>query len=299
MASLTGRTFAAACFLLLCGVVALWVRSYRIEDRSWLITYKPYATGEYRHEYGLEIWRGRIKLAHQRCVPQDYMDEPHFFLNHEPADVGGFDAFAFYGGRTIVGFGYLSFYVDRGGTHGGNEERDRERDVIFPLWFVALALAVPAARWACGAWRRTRGARRERLGLCAACGYDLRASHERCPECGVAIPTHTNLAQSSWGRELTPLGLAAVCLLTLAATTAAVGLAWFQSQCAAWDRHVQITQARAKAVAAAYQTISGLIAAASPITQPPQPPATQYTPAPASVSRSPRTPSCACRRRSR
>ena len=64
----------------------------------------------------------------------------------------------------------------------------RTTRIIFPLWLpTALFAALPLARGALFIRRRRRG----REGHCARCGYDLRATPERCPECGV-VPGKTN-----------------------------------------------------------------------------------------------------------
>ncbi len=50
-----------------------------------------------------------------------------------------------------------------------------------PHWFLLLiCLILPGLSFR----RRLRRLHRARLNLCARCGYDLRASPERCPECG-------------------------------------------------------------------------------------------------------------------
>ena len=62
-----------------------------------------------------------------------------------------------------------------------------ERNYGAPMWAVAL-LTFPPAAWAIGSGsaRRLRRRRRRQAGQCLECGYDLRATGDKCPECGVA-----------------------------------------------------------------------------------------------------------------
>ncbi|HEY7120660.1 MAG TPA: hypothetical protein VH475_29015 [Tepidisphaeraceae bacterium] len=50
-----------------------------------------------------------------------------------------------------------------------------------PFWALCLPPAI-AAGW--GVARSYRRRNRRRAGLCRQCGYDLRATPDRCPECG-------------------------------------------------------------------------------------------------------------------
>ena len=70
-------------------------------------------------------------------------------------------------GRRILGF-------------GGGIAPSGARFVTVPFWFLAVVFGAPPALVARAAWRR----RAIHPGHCRRCGYDLRASPERCPECG-------------------------------------------------------------------------------------------------------------------
>ena len=107
---------------------------------------------------------------------------------------GGF----YHGGRDGTLLDWLGFRIASKGTVIG---RDHNGNVVsavvaestvsvssryagVPCWFVvgaAALLPLLRAKWY---WTRLR---RHRRGLCMHCGYDVRGSSEKCPECGRPI----------------------------------------------------------------------------------------------------------------
>jgi hypothetical protein len=120
----------------------------------------------------------------------------YFPLDGTPSDVHG-DDFWFGGNRhelfSVGGEIFYSYWPtgfvhgEMGGWywHGFGFKKDKlVLMMVAPHWLLAAISGAPAAF---GLFRLSRNRRERQAGLCRACGYDLRATPERCPECG-AVP---------------------------------------------------------------------------------------------------------------
>ena len=164
---------AAAVSLVVCvAIVALWIRSYRIaDDISWTSSHYSSSVGS---------MNGRMVLFAVSGGPDAILSSGWHSHSVQKLGLEGLDPAELFENRA---FGF-SFHASREDLPTGVR---RELRIVAPHWsLAALALILPmvyAIRW-------LRSRRRHPRGFCATCGYDLRATPDRCPECGTAaLPT--------------------------------------------------------------------------------------------------------------
>jgi hypothetical protein len=160
------------------GVAGSWVRSY------WRMDVVCFEQEDHRHDYALGAAMGFV--AYQRRIFDGILSRPH-------------------------GFRYWSSPAIRlddlpKGFPGFRWRRDPDDSPVVTetlicvshAYLLALFLLLPALRF----YRWFRRVRRVIPGHCLKCGYDLRATPDRCPECGTAA-TPTAVA-AEWKRVTPP-----------------------------------------------------------------------------------------------
>jgi len=184
--------FALISLLLCAATITLWIRSYSGSDyisRGKLVhSEEQVATSHY---HILTFTRGSIRLS----------SEDHTYYSHQiTMPVHSLDAPAHWSrGRLGVGHQYwydlpVRTFWNRIGFHefsGGLETSFGStsiKGIAMPAALPTLVLAILPGLWV---GRAIRKLRRHKIGLCPNCGYDIRATPQRCPECGrVTLANH-------------------------------------------------------------------------------------------------------------
>ena len=122
-----------------------------------------------REFQGINCSNGSLKLW---TIRQPMTDRPEGWSAHTSPAVNQFDGIVWKRGVNVIR-GTQS-YLHRGMT--------------IPLWYFLVVTSIAPL---VSVWNVARNRRPRQAGFCATCGYDLRATPNRCPECGT-LPAKAN-----------------------------------------------------------------------------------------------------------
>lgn len=178
-------TVAAALSLLLCVSIApLWVRSYLVDDS---LSHHSEVAWHFRSRWGCVgvqvFWWGdqlTKKTTNYGFEPVPTPDGFYYFGQPaRPPSAPALDA-----AQVTHHWRGLGFEVYRAVAAppppGGSGTATPTIRVAVPHWFLTLLTLWMPVLWVTSFRRR----RRLQPGRCGSCGYDMRATPDRCPECG-------------------------------------------------------------------------------------------------------------------
>ena len=166
-----------ACFSLIAlgWLCVIWIRSVN-HGNAW--SCRTSLSGDERviqHDVHVQVSRGTFQA---RAAEKGFSLDHHEFLLFWFPDatemfwVQGWRRAEVLSAEPGPAFGFNQFHKRNGSP---------TYELVLPLWAVVLIL-LPAPAWQAALMLNRR--QRWRKGFCAHCGYDLRASPDRCPECG-------------------------------------------------------------------------------------------------------------------
>jgi hypothetical protein len=172
---------SGASLLMFIAILAVWIRSYWIRD---IFSY----VDQRRDAHLIQSIRGRLHIL------SDFVGTATrgaMFSHHEDL----LSQYAIWNGGTSgypvnvewhlghVWQRYSRFHMTRAASPGRAGFTTNHRLIVIPYWSPAVLSAILPTTWT---WRFIKYGRRRQIGHCPKCNYDLRATPERCPECGWA-----------------------------------------------------------------------------------------------------------------